>query len=120
MNEPESKPMESAEADARSEHQAMCRQNNFLLTGLVALSVIVMGYLAIQWWRTSNDLQEVRPPLQELTKRNQDQLATLRNMVHLFVQFGQTNQEFQKVLAKYPRIISEYTGSGTNSAAAPQ
>lgn len=115
MNTPEQRSVESSDAYLRSHFQALQRQNNFLLTGLVVLSLILMGYLFIQSRRAGKDLKQVQMQVQRVTKANQEREKRLREAMTTLSQFSATNEEFRKIFAVNEQAIIDFLNRRTNA-----
>ena len=102
MNEPESKPTNGSEvAELKAQCAALSRQVTRLLLGLVVVSLVVTGYLALISRRAGRDLRMMRPQATQMSQANAKEAPVLQEFMARLADYGRTHPAFQPIVTKY-------------------
>jgi len=77
------------------------RQMSFLRVGLVIASITLTVFLAIQWKRSSTDLESIRAQAGQLSEMARQSRAAVEASIPKFAEFARTHPDFAPIAARY-------------------
>ena len=104
-------------AELRQQCHALRRQGMILMVGLVIASFTLTAFLAVQFRRTSKDLEAVRDRRAKLQEAGKKDAQAVQALVAKLSEYGKSHPDFAALLAKFG--IREPTNAAPATAPAP-